>query len=128
VEKIASFKDIIAWKKAHEYALFVYKLTTNDAFCKDYALKDQIRRAAISVSSNIVEGYERKSTKEFIRFLRIAQSSCSESYAQLILAKDLGYISDTDFLSGEKLWLDVSNLIGGFLKYLNNLNNKNSAE
>lgn len=120
MEKINSFNDIVAWQKAHEYALYIYKLTNNESFSRDYGLKDQIRRAVVSISSNIVEGYERKNNKEFIRFLRIAKSSCSESYVQLLLARDLGYLTHEAFEEGEKLCLDVSNLIGGFIKYLNN--------
>ncbi len=120
MDKINSFKDIVAWQKAHEYALFIYKVTNNELFSKDYGLKNQIRRSAVSVSSNIVEGYERKNNKEFIRFLRISKSSCSESYVQLLLAKDLEYLTHDEFELGEKLWIDVSNLIGGFIKHLNN--------
>lgn len=117
--KITRFEDIEAWKKAREVVKEIYGLTeTKISFKKDLALKDQIRRAAISVMSNISEGYARQTDKEFARFLYIAIGSNAELQSQLYVAKDMNYITDQEF---EKLYSyseEVSKLIRGFIKYL----------
>lgn len=117
--KFNSFEEIVSWKKARELNLDIYKLTNSSSlFSKDFGLRDQIRRASVSISSNIAEGFERQTTKEFIRFLYIAKASAGEVRSQLYLASDLNYLSKEEF---EKLKLkvsDVSKLISGLLKYL----------
>ncbi|MCF6279017.1 MAG: four helix bundle protein [Flavobacteriaceae bacterium] len=117
--KFNSFEEILSWKKARELNLIIYKITNlNPLFSKDFGLKDQIRRASVSISSNIAEGLERQTTKEFIRFLYIAKASAGEVRSQLYLAFDIKYIEKEAF---EKLKLkvnEVSKLISGLLKYL----------
>lgn len=77
--KFSSFEEILSWQKARELNVTIYKVTnSNDLFNKDFGLKDQIRRASVSISSNIAEGFERQTTKEFIRFLYIAKASAGE--------------------------------------------------
>ncbi|MGB8704850.1 MAG: four helix bundle protein [Gillisia sp.] len=88
-----SFEEIVAWQKARDLNKQLYTLTGNHLFSKDYGLRDQIRRASISISSNIAEGFERQTTKEFIRFLYIAKASAGEFRSQLYLAFDLNDIS-----------------------------------
>lgn len=88
--KINTFEDIIAWKKAKELTLVIYKST--DA-CKDYSYNDQIRRAAVSIMNNIAEGFERQTDKEFIQFLYIAKGSCGEVRSMLYIALERRYIS-----------------------------------
>ncbi len=87
--KFNSFEEIIAWQKARELNSDLYLITRQGNFATDYGLRDQIRRASISITSNIAEGFERETTKEFIRFLYIAKASSGEFRSQLYLASDL---------------------------------------
>ena len=87
---LEKFEDIIAWQKAGKLTLSVYKTFK---CCKDYNFKDQIQRATVSIMNNIAEGFERKSNKEFIRFLYIAKGSCGEVRSMLYLAIKLNYIN-----------------------------------
>lgn len=95
--KIESFEQSPVWNEARKLALAVYRLTREGDFEKDWALRDQVRRAVISILSNIAEGSERGSPKEFIHFLNIAAGSCAELKAQLWLAKDIGYLDADRF-------------------------------
>ena len=117
--KFNSFEEILSWQKARALNIDIYKITnSNNLFSKDFGLRDQIRRASVSISSNIAEGFERQTTKEFIRFLYIAKASAGEVRSQLYLAYDIEYIKKEDF---EKLKLkvnEVSKLISGLIKYL----------
>ena len=117
--KFNSFEDILSWQKARELNSDIYFITNNEeSFSRDFGLRDQIRRSSISISSNIAEGFERETTKEFIRFLYIAKASAGEFRSQLQLAFDLKYITNVEF---EKLKLkvnEVSKLISGLIKYL----------
>ena len=117
--KFKSFEEIISWQKARQFNKRIYEITDNQNFKKDFDLVRQIRRASISISSNIAEGFERNTDKEFIHFLYIAKASAGEVRSQLYLALDLNYIEKTEF---EELFNDVSDvskLISGFIKYLN---------
>ena len=91
--KFNSFEEIVAWQKARELNVKIYKITNQNKFAKDYGLRDQLRRSIISVSSNIAEGFERETSKEFKRFLYIAKASIGEVRSQLYLSVDLNYIS-----------------------------------
>jgi four helix bundle protein len=95
--KIRRFEDIEAWKKARILVKEVYKVTAEGKFSKDFSLKDQIRRAAVSIISNIAEGFSRQTDQEFVQFLHIAKGSTSEVQSQLYIALDLGYISQEEF-------------------------------
>jgi four helix bundle protein len=120
VGKFNSFEDINSWKKARLFNRRIYEVTDGVIFRKDYDLVRQIRRASISISSNIAEGFERNSDKEFIYFLYVAKASSGEVRSQLYLALDLKYITIEEF---EELFESISNiskLISGFIKYLNN--------
>ena len=112
------FEDIIAWQKARELAKEVYHLTSEHAFSRDYGLRDQIRKAAVSVMSNIAEGYGRGGNKEFLRFLRIAKGSVHEVKSQLYVAMDTGYIGGPQFDSASSICGETERLIGGFIRYL----------
>ena len=117
--KFSSFEEILSWQKARELNVIIYKVTnSNDLFNKDFGLKDQIIRASVSISSNIAEGFERQTTKEFIRFLYIAKASAGEVRSQLYLAVDLNYISKDKFEELKLKVNEVSKLISGLLKYL----------
>lgn len=115
---MASFKELIVWQKAHSLALEVYKCTESFPQSEQFGLTSQIRRAAVSISSNIVEGYERGSKAELNRFLLIARGSNAEVQAQLILARDLGYIDPKVFDSIAAKSVEVNKLINGFKKGL----------
>ncbi len=116
--KFNVFEEIIAWQKAREFNKHIYEVTNKDNFKRDFELVKQIRRASISISSNISEGFERNSDKEFIYFLYVAKGSSAEIRSQLYLALDLNYISKEEF---EELFLnisDISKLLSGLIKYL----------
>ncbi|EHQ02533.1 S23 ribosomal protein [Gillisia limnaea DSM 15749] len=111
-----SFEEIIAWEKARELNAEIYFITNRGDFSQDYGLKDQIRRASISVSSNIAEGFERETTKEFIRFLYIAKASAGELRSQLYLAFDLKYLSIEEFERLKHKVSEISKLLSGLIK------------
>ncbi len=115
-----SFEDLPVWQKARELGVSIYKATAEGKLSKDYGLKDQIQRAAVSVSSNIAEGFERGSKREFIQFLYIAKSSCGELRSQLYIAKDLGYLENDYSETLINSAYNTSKQISGFIKYLKN--------
>ena len=106
-----TFEEINAWQNARVLVKNVYALTRSGDFGKDYGLKDQIQRAAVSICSNIAEGFERRGNKEFINFLWIAKGSAAEVCSQLHNARDLGYITDETFND----MYDSAKQIGGML-------------
>ncbi len=112
------FEQIISWQKARELNKNIYGITLKSNFNKDFALRDQIRRASISITSNIAEGYDRKSTKEFIYFLNIAQASCYEVRSQLYLSMDISYITKKEFEELFDLCEEISKTIFGLIKHL----------
>jgi four helix bundle protein len=95
--KFSKFEEIQAWQKAHEVTLTVYRITTNGDFAKDFGLKDQIRRASVSIMANIAEGHGRRSNSEFANFLNVSRGSVAEVQSHLYVALGLGYISQQDF-------------------------------
>jgi four helix bundle protein len=116
--KINKFEDLEIWQLSTKIALDVYNLTSNDRFSKDFGLKDQLRRAIISISSNIAEGFEMSNNNDLIKFLRIAKGSAGESRSQLFIALSLKYITNNEYkLIGESLET-LSAKIGKFISYL----------
>ena len=111
---INRFEEIKAWQKARELPAGIYELTKSGEFAKDYALRDQIRRAAISVMSNLAEGFERSSRQEFHQFLSIAKGSCAEVRSQLYTALDAGLIDQQEHSKAMACAESVANLIGAF--------------
>jgi four helix bundle protein len=93
---IKNFEELKAWQKARELAGYVYELTRQAEFSRDYGLRDQIQRAASSVMHNIAEGFESGSDPEFVRFLKMARRSAGEVQSPLYLALDVGYIRDDE--------------------------------
>ena len=122
--RIEKFEDIEAWQRARQLAKAVYAVTSEGKFARDFGLRDQIQRAAVSVMSNIAEGFERGGDVEFRRFLAIAKGSAGEVKAQLYVALDAGLIDKTAFDSLYKSATETGNLIGGFMKYLSKGINK----
>ncbi len=112
------FEQIISWKKARKLNQEIYRLTKQKAFSKDFALRDQVRRASISISSNIAEGYGRKTNKEFIYFLNVAKASCYEVKSQLYLALDVDYVEVDEFEEVYGICDEISKTIHGLIKHL----------
>jgi len=112
---IKYFEDLEVWKEARHLTRQVYQLTSNSKFSKDFGLRDQIQRAAVSIMSNIAEGFERGGNQEFIQFLYIAKGSCGEVRAQLYVALDQGYVAQKEadelIKSCRQLSVKISNLI-----------------
>lgn len=113
-----SFEELPMWNKSRDLVKFVYQITKNMNFSKDFSLTDQMRRAAVSVMSNIAEGFERGSNAEFIQFLFIAKGSCGEVRTQLYAALDQAYITSSEFETGKVLCVDISGQISGLIQYL----------
>ena len=123
---IRRFEDIEAWKKARELTRLIYAHSKLGQFSKDFGLKNQIRRASVSVMSNIAEGYGRGGNKEFVQFLSTARGSVSEVQAQLYVALDAGHIDRKQFNELFKCSADTNNLINGFIRYLSTSKMKGS--
>ena len=113
-----TFEEIEAWKKARELTKRVYAVSGSGAFAKDFSLKDQIRRASVSIMSNIAEGYDRSGTGEFVQFLAIAKGSTAEVRCQLYVALDQTYIDRQVFTELTGLAIETGSMIGGLIKYL----------
>jgi four helix bundle protein len=111
--KIEKFEDLIAWQKARELTKDIYRVTKQDALFKDFGLRDQIRRASVSIMSNTAEGFERGSRSEFHQFLVIAKGSCAELRSQLYVALDVEYIDTMTFQKLDALAKETSRLVGG---------------
>jgi four helix bundle protein len=116
--KIKKFEDLESWKKARLLTNRVYEATTVGNFTRDFGLKDQIRRASISILSNIAEGFERGGDKEFLQFLAVAKGSCGEVRAQLYIALDQGYLSQDLFERLLNNADEIGRMISGLMKYL----------
>jgi len=110
---ISTFEDLEIWKEGMRISVKVYEILKN---CKDYGLKDQMQRAAVSIPSNIAEGFERQTNKEFIQFLYIAKGSCGELRTQLYLAKELKIITTEDFNLLLSKLKQLSSMISNFIK------------
>lgn len=116
--KVEKFEDLICWQKARVLVKEIYRITSKEIFRKDFVLKDQIRRASLSVLLNIAEGFGRKSHKEFKYFLYLSHGSIAEVQSCLYIANDLNYI-DKDFF--DKLYsnsTEISKIISGLIKSL----------
>jgi len=113
-----TFEDIDAWKKARELTRRVYDVTAKGAFARDYALRDQLRRACVSIMSNVAEGHGRGGRKEFLQFLSMAQGSTNEVCSHLYVALDQSYITDCQFQELTGLAQENARLIGGLVRYL----------
>jgi len=110
---IETFEDLEIWKEGMRVSVNIYEMLKN---CKDYGLKDQMQRASVSISSNIAEGFERQTNKEFIQFLYIAKGSCGELRTQLYLAKELKIITKEDFNLLLPKLKQLSSMISNFIK------------
>ena len=115
---MSDYKDLIVWNKAHELTLDIYKLTDKFPSREMYGLVSQIRRASLSIPTNIAEGCGTLHKKEFIRYLGIARGLCNEVEYQLILSKDLGYIDEDIYAKTILKIKDIQRMIKGLIKSL----------
>jgi len=115
---VKSFEDLEVWKASRKLCKEIYIITNHDKFSKDYSFKDQVRRSAISVLSNISEGFERTADNQFSYFLTIAKGSAGELRSQLYIAFDLGYIKEDEFKSLFELVSSISKMLYGLNNYI----------
>jgi len=118
MSRIERFEDIQAWQRARMLVKKVYFVSNSGLFAKDFGLRDQIRRAAVSIMLNIAEGFARKTNREFIQFLVIAHGSAAEVQAALYVALDQEYLAETEFKALYGLADETSKMILGFMNYL----------
>jgi four helix bundle protein len=110
------FEDLIAWQKARDLTRAIYKVTAAGSFAKDFGLRDQVRRAAVSVISNLAEGFERGGRAEFHQFLSVAKSSRADLRSQLYVALDATYLNPSTFRQLILQAEEVARIIGGLRK------------
>ena len=115
---IERFEQIEARQEARKLTNALYELTSDGKFARDFGLRDQIRRAAVSVMSNIAEGFERGGDREFIQFLSLAKGSAGEIRSQLYIAFDQPYLNRTQFDDLANRALHIGKLLAGFMNYL----------
>lgn len=111
------FKDLTVWKRSRDLAVHIYRLTNQDPFKKDHSLKDQARRSAVSIPSNIAEGDERETDKESVRFFFMAKGSLAELRTQMDIAFRIGYISEKTVKTFEKGATEIGKMIGALIKH-----------
>jgi len=114
--KIKSFTDLNAWKEAHHLVLLIYELTKKFPSEELFGLVNQLRRAVVSITSNIAEGFSRSSYKEKAQFYSMALGSLTEVQNQLIVSRDLGYITEKEFKKLAEVTTTVSKLLNGLIK------------
>lgn len=117
---VKRFEDLEVWKEARRLAHEIYHLTKTANFCKDFSLCGQIQRAAISVMSNIAEGFERGGNQEFSQFLYVAKGSCGEVRSQIYVAVDQGYVSQEKAERLTNSFNRLSSMISNLITYLRN--------
>ena len=118
-----SFEDLIMWQEAHKVVLLVYELTKSFPKEELFGLTSQFRRAVVSISANIAEGYKKRSPADKLRFMNISQGSLEECRYYIVLSKDLGYISEQERLELEKLISKTSYLLNTYCKKIITNNN-----
>jgi four helix bundle protein len=115
---IKSYKDMIVWQKSMDLAIEIYKLVKLLPKEETFALSDQMRRAAVSIPSNIAEGQSRNKTKEFIRFLSIARGSNAELFTQLLICEKVGYLSENQTLYAKSASSEISKMLAALINKL----------
>ena len=113
--RIERFEDVVAWQKAKEQSLQVYRYFESS---RDFGFRDQVQRASVSVMNNIAEGFERQTNKEFRQFLFIAKGSCAEVRSMLYLAADLKMIDEVKFQKIYQMNIETSRILAGLIKSL----------
>ncbi len=120
---VQRFEDLQAWQKARELVVVIYAMTREGEFAKDFGLRDQIQRAAVSIMSNLAEGFERGTRPDFHRFVVIAKASCAELRSQLYIAFDIGYITEQQLSHTMKQASELARILGGLRASLDDTRN-----
>ena len=115
---VLRFEDLEVWKEARSLVKAVYLFTSTGAVARDFGVRDQLQRSAVSVMSNIAEGFQRGTNKEFVQFLHIAKGSAGEVRSLLYAAFDVGYLAQADFKTLSDSALSISRRLSSFIKYL----------
>lgn len=118
----SKFEEIQAWQKARDVTLRIYQITAKSEFAKDFGLKDQIRRASVSIMANIAEGHGRKTNLEFANFLNIARGSVAEVQSHLYVALGLNYINSNEFKEVYEILTEISRMTLSLAQYLRTSN------
>ncbi|WP_449401572.1 four helix bundle protein [Chryseobacterium wanjuense] len=115
---MANFKELLVWQKSIDFVTEIYKIT--DAFPKEetFGLKSQIRRASVSIPSNIAEGNSRRSKPDYIQFLKISRGSCAELETQLIISRNLHFLNETNYLELNQDIIEISKMLNGLINSL----------
>ena len=116
--KVNSFEDLQVWKDSRIMVKSIYQLTSDGKFSRDFGLREQFQRAAVSIMNNIVEGFERNNNKEYIKFLGYSKGSAGEVSSMLYVATDLGYISQDSFNTLYQMSINIITQLSNFIKYL----------
>lgn len=117
--KIESFEDLRVWQNGMELVKEIYVITNDGKFCKDFGLRDQLRRASVSIPTNIAEGFERASRKEYLYFLNIAKGSAGEVRSLLRVALDVGYIEHSIYSQLYDRAIELSRMLSKQIKAIN---------
>lgn len=112
----SGFRNLAVWQKSKDLAVYIYKLTNTGSFSRDFGLRDQLRRAAVSIPSNIAEGDERDTNKDSVRFLYIAKGSLAELLTQLEICKEIGYITEEEFSYVSEEYTKIAKMLGKLIK------------
>lgn len=115
---VNSYKDLIVWQKSFRLVILVYQATSDFPKEELYVLTSQVRRAAVSIPSNIAEGYSRRGKKEYLQFLEVAFGSSAELETQLLLAKELGYLSERNFRETGDLLIEIRKMLSALMTRL----------
>ena len=125
---ILRFEDLEIWKEAVKIGVEIYKLTSRDKLERDFSSKDQLRRAAISISNNIAEGFEYNNNKVFCKFLSYAKASAGELRSNLFVLKEAQLVNEIDNNRLQERLINASKNISGFMKYLKNFESKKNIK
>ncbi|MEJ5051427.1 four helix bundle protein [Chryseobacterium culicis] len=115
---MANFKELLVWQKSIDFVTEIYK--TTEAFLKDeiYGLISQIRKASVSIPSNIAEGNSRRSKPDYLQFLKISRGSCAEVETQLIISKNLKFLNENEYLKLNERIIEISKMLNGLTNAL----------
>lgn len=114
-QKITSFTQLIVWQKAHQLVINIYRMTKLFPADEKFGLSDQMRRCAVSITSNIAEGFSRQGKKEKIQFYYTSRGSLTELQNQLLIARDIHYINKADFDSAARETVEVHKILNGLI-------------